>query len=150
MTIAKKKARRSNSESLEGSSPQPQPYVVPETAIRDLVSNLRIGEAHDAATCLLVIGEALKGLVRDKTETGELNLRLIKQMAAEEECRPIQRIIEGIVAALEHGAEGIYAACLTITRFLEFAFEYQPDQRGAERLYKNKLNKIRHATQGSN
>lgn len=148
MTIAKKKARRSNSESLEGSNPQP--YVVPETAIRDLVFNLRIGEAHDAATCLLVIGEALKGLVRDKTETGELNLRLIKQMAAEEKCRPIQRIIEAIVAALEHGAEGIYAACLTITRFLEFAFEYQPDQGGAERLYKNKLNKIRHATQGSN
>ena len=149
MTMAKKKkARSSNSESLEGSNQQP--YVVPETAIRDLVSNLRIGEAHDAATCLLVIGEALKGLVRDKTETGELNLRLIKQMAAEEKCRPIQRIIEAIIAVLEHGAEGIYAACLTITRFLEFAFEYQPDQRGAERLYKNKLNEIRHATQGSN
>ena len=148
MTIEKRKVRKSNSDSLAGSNPKP--YVVPETAIRDLVFNLRIGQAHDAATSLLVIEEALKGLVRDETETGELNLRLIKQMAAEEKCRPIRRLVTAILAALEHGAEGAYAACLTITRFLEFAFEYQPDHCGAERLYKNKLSKIRHATQSSN
>ena len=143
----KERSKRANSESLKEKNFEP--YVVPETTIRDLVFSLRIGEAHDAAMCLLVIGEAVKAIVKGKTKSREPNLRLIKQIAEEEKCRPIQRIIEAIIAALEHGAEGIYAACLTITRFLEFAFEYQPDQSGVERLYKNKLRTIKKASLSS-
>ena len=147
MIMTKKGSKKATGESLKEKSSHG--YVVPETTIRDLVVNLRIGEAHDAATCLLVIGEAVKAIVKGKTKSRELNLRLIKQIAEEEKCRPIQRIIEAIIAVLEHGAEGIYAACLTITRFLEFAFEYQPDQSGVERLYKNKLSTIKKASLSS-
>ncbi|MEK6407969.1 MAG: hypothetical protein AABN34_13490 [Acidobacteriota bacterium] len=111
--------------------------------------NLRIGEAHAAGMCLLVIGEAIKGIVEDKTESREIHVLLIKQIESEEGCRPIQCLIEAIIAAIGQGAEGIYATCLTITRFLEFAFEYQPDPSVAERLYKNALSKMRQATQSA-
>ena len=144
----KEQSRSASSKSL--TEKYPEGFLLPESEIEDLVLNLRIGEAHAAAMCLLVIGEAIKAIVQDKTESRETNVRLIKQMESEEECRPIQRIVEAIIVAIGQGAEGIYATCLTITRFLEFAFEYQPDQSGAERLYKNKLSKIRQATQTSN
>ncbi|MEK6287875.1 MAG: hypothetical protein AABO57_19320 [Acidobacteriota bacterium] len=143
----KEPSKRAISESLE--EKYSEPYVVPETTIRDLILNLRIGEAHDAALCLLVIGEAVKAIVKDKTKSRELNLRLIKQIADEEKCRPIDSIIEAIIAAIGQGAEGIYATSLTITRFLEFAFEYQPDPSEAERLYKNEFGKIKRAAQRS-
>ncbi|MEK6411051.1 MAG: hypothetical protein AABN34_29365 [Acidobacteriota bacterium] len=118
-------------------------YLLPESEIQELVFNLRIREAHAAAMCLLVIGEAIKAIVEDKTGSRETNVRLIKQIESEEGCRPIQCLIEAIIAAIGQGAEGIYATCLTITRFLEFAFEYPPDHSMASRLYKNKLSKIR-------
>ena len=102
-----------------------------------MVFNLRIGEVHAAAIWLLVIGEAIKAIVQDKTESRETIVRLLKQIESEEECRPIQRTVKAIIAAIEQGAEGIYAACLTITRFLEFAFEYPPDHSMASRLYLN-------------
>ena len=127
----------------------PKGLLLPESEIRELVFDLRIGEAHAAAIWLLVIGEAIEALVRDKTESRETIVRLIKQIESEEKCRPIQRVIKATIAAIEQGAEGIYAACLTITRFLEFAFEYPPDHSMALRLYKNKLSKIRQATQSS-
>jgi hypothetical protein len=143
MTIARKKARKSNSESLEGRDPQQ--YVVPESEIRELVGNLRIREAQRAAMCLLIVDNAARAIGEDKTESGELNLRLIKEMAAEEECRQIRRIIKAIIAAIGHGAEGIDAARLTITRFIEFAFENHPGSDSAEGPYNNKLRKIRRA-----
>ncbi|MEK6289324.1 MAG: hypothetical protein AABO57_26730 [Acidobacteriota bacterium] len=137
----KEPRRSASSKSLR--EKYPKGFVLPESEIQELVFNLRVGEAHAAAMWLLVIGEAVKAIVEDKTESRrETNVRLIKQIESEEGCRPIQCLIEAIIAAIEHGAEGIYAACLTITRFFEFAFEYPPDHSMASRLYKNKLSKI--------
>lgn len=127
----------------------PNGLLLPESEIQELVLNLRVGEAHAAGLCLLVIGEAVRAIVEDKTARRETNVRLIKKIENEEECRPIQRLIKAITDAIEQGAEGIYAACLTITRFLEFAFDYSPDHRVASRLYKNKLSKLRMGTQMS-
>jgi hypothetical protein len=143
----KEPCRSAKSKSLKEN--YPKGFLLPESEIQELVFNLRIGEAHDAGVCLLVIGEAIKAIVEDKTETRETNVRLITQMESEEECRPIQRIIKATIGAIEQGAEGIYAACLTITRFLEFAFDYPPDHSVASRLYKNKLSKLRRETQRS-
>lgn len=143
----KEQSKRANSESLKEKNFDP--YVVPETTIRDLVVNLRIGEAHDAAMCLLVIGEAVQAIVRGRTKSRELNLRLIRQLADGEQCRPVKRISEAIIVAIGQGAEGIHAIGLTITRFLEFAFEYQPDHGMASRLYKQKLSTIKRATRSS-
>jgi hypothetical protein len=139
MSEPRKQSKRATSASLR--EKYSQPYVVPEIAIRDLALNLRVGQAHDAAMCLLVIEEAVRS-IENKLESRELNLRLIERIAAEEQCRPIQRIVEAIIAAIGHSAEGTYASCLTITRFLEFAFGYQPDPSVAERLYKIELGKI--------
>ena len=145
MNTTKKRSKRATSDALK--KKYSQPYVVPENSIRDLALNLRVGEAHDAGMCLLVSGEAVRAIVEDNTDSRELNLRLIKRIVGGEECKPIQRMVEAINASIGQGAEGIYASCMTITRFLEFAFEYQPDPRVAERLYKNELSKIRRATQ---
>jgi hypothetical protein len=148
MSMTRKRSERATSQSLI--EKRSQPYIVPETAIRDLALNLRIGEAHDAAMCLLVIGEAIRAIVEDQTESRELNLRLIKRMVGAEECRPIQRIVEPMIAAIGQGAAGIYASCLTITRFLEFAYGYQPDPSVAERMYKNELSRLRRAKAAGN
>lgn len=137
-----RKNKRTTSLSLQEKS---QPYVVPETTIRDLALNLRVGQAHDAAMCLLIIEEAVRA-IESKTGNRELNLRLIERIITEEECRPIRRIVEAIITAVGQDAEGIYSSCLTITRFLEFTFGYQPDPTVAERLYKNELTKIRRRT----
>jgi hypothetical protein len=99
--------------------------------------------------CLLVIGEAVKSIVSNKTASRELNLRMIKQLARRDECRPIKPLVEAIVVALGQGAEGIYATSLTITRFLEFAFEFAPDQGTAERLYQESLRKLSQAPRRS-
>ncbi len=147
MIITKKGSKKATGESLKEKSSQG--YVVPEAELWDLAQNLRVREAHDAGMCLLVIGEAVKAIVKDKTDSGGLNLRVIKQVAVGEKCRPIQPIVEAIIAAIGQGAEGIYAACLTITRFLEFAFEYPPDPSVAERLYKNELRAIKKGTLSS-
>src|SRR6476660_4687627 len=125
-----------------------QPYVLPETAIRDLALNLRVGEAQDAAMFLLVIEEAVRA-IENKTDSRELNLRLIERIVTEEKCRPIHRIVEAIIAAIGQGTEGVYGSCLTITRFLEFAFGYQPAPNVAERLYKSELSKIRRRTKAA-
>ncbi len=138
------------SRSASSKSPRekyPRGFLLPESEIEELVFNLRIGEAHAASMRLLVIGEAVKAIVQDKTESRETNVRLIMQMESDEECRPIQRIVEAIIVAIGQGAEGIYATCLTITRFLEFVFGYEPDPSEAERLYKNELRKIKRGAQ---
>ncbi|MEK6284656.1 MAG: hypothetical protein AABO57_02840 [Acidobacteriota bacterium] len=72
-------------------------------------------------------------------------MRLIKEIAGEEECRHVRRIIRSIIAAVEHGADGVYAARLTITRFIELAFENRPDPDRAEGPYNQKLSKLRRA-----
>ncbi|MEK6304626.1 MAG: hypothetical protein AABO41_28415 [Acidobacteriota bacterium] len=123
----------------------PKGFVVPESEIRELAANMKIREAQDAALCLLVINEAAKaiGAAREQqADNGEVNLLLIKQIALEEKCRRIRRIIKAMIAAIERGAEGVLAARLTITCFIEFAFEYMPDPDIAARLYNGKLSKI--------
>ena len=122
-----------------------QPYVVPETAIRDLALNLRVGQAQDASMCLLIIEEAVRA-IENKTGARDLNFRLIEQIVSQEQCRPIQPIVQAILSSIGQGTEGIHASCLTITRFLEFAFGYQPDPNVAERRYKVELSKIRRGT----
>jgi len=145
MSTTRKRSETSISEAL--AETYNRSYVVPESAIRDLALNLRIGEARDAGMSLLIIGEALRAIAEDRTGSLELNLLIIKRMVAAEECRPIQRLVEAIVAAIGRGPRGTYASCLTITRFLEFAFEYLPNPSVAERMYKTELNRIRRATQ---
>lgn len=127
MNVARNKARKSISESLGGRNPQQ--YVVPESEIRDLAANLRIGQARDVGMCLLVINLAARTTGAGQGESAELSLRLIRQIAEEDKCRPIQRLIKAIIAAFAQGAEGRFRASLTITRFLEFAFEFVPDQK---------------------
>ena len=122
-------------------------FVLPENELRDLALGLPIRQAHKAALCLLIIDVAATAAAEDKTAAGELNLRLIRQMVEEEKCRPIQRLIKAIISAVvEQGAEGAYAARLTITRFLEVAFEYTPDRGTAQDLYDSKLSKLRRAS----
>ncbi|MEK6302499.1 MAG: hypothetical protein AABO41_17445 [Acidobacteriota bacterium] len=126
----------------------PDGLVVPESEIRELAHNLKTREAHDAAVCLLVIDEAAKAIDAphsERADNGGLNLLLIKQMAREQECRRVRRIIKAMIAAIEQGIEGVRAARLTTTCFIEFAFEYMPDREIAARLYHGKLSKIRQA-----
>lgn len=146
---------REGSKRASAKSPRrkyPNGFVVPESEIRELAHNLKIREAHDAALCLLVINEAAKAISSPRarrSDNGKLNLLLIRQLAREEKCRRIRQIIKAMIAAIEHGAEGVLAARLTITCFMEFAFEYMPDPDTAARLYNGKLSKIRQAAQSS-
>ena len=143
MSITKKGSKSASGKSLKRN--YPKGLVLPESEIGELAGSLRIREAQRAAMCLLIVDKAARAIGEDKTESGELNLRLIKEMAAEEECRQIRRIIKAIIAAIGHGAEGIDAAHLTITRFIELAFENHPGSDSAEGPYNNKLRKIRRA-----
>ena len=127
----------------------PKGIVVPESELRDLAVNLKIHEAQEAALCLLIIDQAARAIAAEESDNGELNLRLIKQMAGEEQCRRTRPIIKAMIAAIEQGAEGVVAARLTITCFMEFAFEYMPDPSRAARLYDGKLSKIRQAAKTS-
>lgn len=138
----KEQSTSARSKSLALRRKYPKGLLLPESEIQELVFNLRVGEALAAGMRLLVIEEAVKAIVED-AQGRETNVRLISKMEREEECRPIQRMIEAIILATEQGAEGRDAACLTITRFLEFAFGYPPDHGLASRLYTNKLRIIR-------
>jgi len=143
MSITKKARKSASSKSRKRN--YPKGLVLPEREIRDLAGNLRIREAQRAALCLLIVDKAARAISDGKAESGELNLRLIKEIAVEEKCRQIRRIITAIIAAIEHGGEGVFAARLTITRFIELAFENQPDPNMAEDQYNIKLRKLRRA-----
>lgn len=143
MSITKKASKSASSKSQERN--YRKGLVLPEREIRDLAGNLRLREAQRAAICLLIVKKAARAISEGKTESGDLNLRLIKEMAMEEKSRQIRRIITAIIAAIEHSAEGAFAARLTITRFIELAFETQPDPDMVEDQYNNKLRKIRRA-----
>lgn len=140
----KKRSKRATTKSSK--QKHPTRFVLPENEIQDLALNLPIREAHKAALCLLIIDLAAKAVEEERPASGELDLRLIRQMVEEEECRPIQRLIKAIIAAVEQGAEGASVARLTITRFLEFAFEYTPDRGMAEAVYDSRLSKISRAS----
>lgn len=143
MSIPKKGSKSARSKSLKRN--YPKGLVLPESEIRELAGNLRIREAQRAATCLLIVDRAARAIGKDETENDELNLRLIKEMVDEEQCKQIRRMIKAIHAAIGHGADGVDAARLTITRFIELAFENHPDPNRAEGSYNNKLRKIRRA-----
>jgi hypothetical protein len=143
LSITKKASKSASSKPRKRN--YPKGLVLPERELRDLAGNLRIREAQRGAICLLIVDKAARAISEGQTESGELNLRLIKEMAVEEKCRQIRRIITAIIAAIEHGAEGVHAARLTITRFIELAFENQPDPNVAGDQYNNKLRKIRRA-----
>lgn len=140
----KKRSKRATTKSTKRK--HPTRFVLPEKELRDLALNLPIREAHKAALCLLIIEIAAKAVEEESPASGELDLRLIRQLVAEENCRPIQRLIKAIIAAVEQGAEGACVARLTITRFLEVAFEYTPDRGMAQVVYDSRLSKLRRAS----
>lgn len=143
MSITKKARKSASSKSLKRN--YPRGLVLPEREIRDLAGNLRIREAQRAAMCLLIVDKAARAIGEDTTQSSELNLRLIKEVAGEENCRHVRPIVRSIIAAIEHDADGVYAARLTITRFIELAFENWPDPNRAEVPYNKKLSKLRRA-----
>ena len=139
--------KRASAKSQKGR--YPKRMVVAEREIRELAAHMKIREVRDAALCLLIIDEAARAIGAQERDAGKLNLRLIKQMAGEEKCTRVRRVIKAMIAAVEQGAEGVLAARLTITCFMDFAFEYVPGPGVAARLYKSKLSRIRQAAQSS-
>ncbi|HXG94049.1 MAG TPA: hypothetical protein VNN73_17025 [Blastocatellia bacterium] len=148
MNISQKKAHKANNPTSRKKKYAGR-FLLPEREIRDLAVNLRIRDARSAAICLMVVDKAIRAIGEGKEENGELVMRLVKQVADEKKCKPVRRIIRLIPAAVARGTEGISAACITITCFLEYAFGYLPDDKMAESLYRNKLNRLRRATQSS-
>ena len=51
---------------------------------------------------VLIIEEAVRS-IENKTESRELNLRLIERISAEEQCLPIQHIVNAIQHAVSKG-----------------------------------------------
>jgi len=143
MSIPKKGSKSARSKSLKRN--YRNGLVLPESEIRELAGNLRIREAQRAAMCLLIVDKAAREIGKERKKSDELNLRLIQEMAGEDDCKRIRRMIKAIIAAVGVGAEGIEAARLTITRFIELAFENHPDPEQAEGSYNNKLRRIRRA-----
>ncbi|MEK6304646.1 MAG: hypothetical protein AABO41_28515 [Acidobacteriota bacterium] len=122
MTVPRKVSRR-GSESLRRKNACQ--YVVPESEIHDFVGSLRILDITTHAARFQVVAELTSGAFEDKIDKlDQSSLRLIEQMAREDDSEQFRLIMKAINAGVRQGRHGINAAHLTASRTVELAFRW--------------------------
>jgi len=134
----KEGSKRASAKSLKGE--RIGPYVVPETAIRDLIGSLRIRDVETTAARLQVVADATHREIDSQVDRLDRSrLRLLKDVAGESTNKQYRRIMRAIIAGVGQGPPGIDAAHLTANYAVELAFRWTSDYFSALRQYRDKL-----------
>lgn len=133
----KEASKRSRTESPKVESPHP--YVVPESEIRDFVENLSIHDLNTVAARFQVVADLTSGALKGRIDRlKRSDLRLINQIAGEDDSNAYRRIMAAIVAGVGQGPHGVNAAHLTASRTVELAFTWSRDYFSALDRYRKK------------
>jgi chemotaxis regulatin CheY-phosphate phosphatase CheZ len=141
MSIAKKRTKKANNESLRKSL---EKYVVAETAMRDFIESLSIKDIDAAAARLQAIVDVTSEVIKKPIDhIATSDLQLIKRLTNESRNKYYKQIIQAVVAALEQGPQGVRAVHQTAARCVELAFRWTLEYFAAFDLYRDKLREIR-------
>jgi hypothetical protein len=140
----KEVTKRASSESPKGKNPHP--YVVPESEIRDFVESLGIHDLSSAAVRFQVIADLTSGARKGRVNRlKRTDLRLIEQIAAEDDSNAYCKIMSAIIDGVSQGAYGVNAAHLTASRAVELAFRWTREYFSALDRYRKRLRRMRPA-----
>jgi hypothetical protein len=120
------------------------PYVVPEGKIRDFVENLGIHDLNIVAVRFQVVADLTSGALEGRVDRlKRSDLRLIKQIADENDGEDYRQIMTAIIAGLGEGPNGVNAAHLTASLTVELAFRWAREYFSALDRYRDKLRRMR-------
>jgi hypothetical protein len=137
MTVPRK-ASRESSESPRGK--KACQYVIPESEIHEFVRSLGILDITTQAARFQVVADLTSNAFEDKIdELEQSSLRLIEQMAREDDSEQFHRIMRAINASVRQGRHGINAAHLTASRTVELAFRWTREYFSALSSYREGL-----------
>ncbi|HKS41817.1 MAG TPA: hypothetical protein VJX74_14475 [Blastocatellia bacterium] len=121
--------------------------VVTRQQLEDFIGNQTLYQAQATAKRFIVIAAAAQQIARGKNK--ELNWRLIRYVASEDDSAGCQQMMKAMLSAIVQGEEGIAAACLTTIHLLDFGFEYMTScNRGL--IYEDSLKRMMQATERRN
>ncbi|MEK6303583.1 MAG: hypothetical protein AABO41_23005 [Acidobacteriota bacterium] len=122
----------------------PHPYVVPESEIRKFVESHGIHDLNTVAVRFQVVADLTIGALQGRVERlKRSDLRLIKQIAGEDDGSGYRQIMGAIIAGLGQGAQGVNAAHLTASRAVELAFRWTHEYFSALDRYRKELRRMR-------
>ena len=114
-------------------------FVVTKQQLEDFLGNQTLYQAQATAKRFIVIADAARQIARG--ENKELNWRLIRFVAGEDESEGFQQMMKAMVSAIEQGEEGIRAARSTTMHMLDFGFEDLTSYR-RELIYEEGLTRM--------
>ena len=122
-------------------------FVVTKQQLEDFLGNQTLYQAQATAKRFIVIADAARQIARG--ENKELNWRLIRFVAGEDESAAYQLLMKAMISAIEQGEEGIKAVRSTTMHLLDFGFEYMTNC-GRELIYEEGLMRMWQAAERRN
>lgn len=119
-------------------------FVVPQKELEAFIGNQTLFQAQITAKRFIVIAEAARHIARG--EQFDLNLRLIRLVAGEDNGEDYQQVMRAMLRAIDRGEEGIKAACLTAIHVMDFGFECMTSY-GSESIYQEGLERLKQSTE---
>ncbi len=121
--------------------------VVTKQQLEDFIGNQTLYQAQATTKRFIVIADAAQQIARG--ENKELNWRLIRYVASEDDSSDYQRMMKAMLSAIEQGDEGIMAAWSTTMHLLDFGFEYMTSC-DREMIYEDSIKQMMQATERRN
>src|ERR1044072_94834 len=97
-------------------------FVITKQQLEEFIGNQTLVQAQATAKRFIVIADAARQIARG--ENKEMNWRLIRYVASEDDSAGCQQMMKAMLSAIAQGEEGIAAACLTTKHLLDVRFEY--------------------------
>ena len=114
-------------------------FVVSQKELEEFIGNQTLYQAQTTAKRFVIIAEAARRIARG--EQFDLNLRLIRLVAGEDQSADYQYVIKAMLRAIDCGEEGIKAVSLTALHVMDFGFECMTSY-GNEFIYKEGLERM--------
>ncbi len=122
-------------------------FVVAKKELEDFIGNQTLVQAQATAERFIVIADSARSIARG--EQVDLNWRLIRYVASEDDSADYQKIMRAMLEAIEQGEEGIMAVWSTTMHMLDFGFECMTScNRGL--IYEDSLERMMQATERRN
>ena len=119
-------------------------FVVSQKELEDFMGNRSLRQAQATAKRFDVIASAAYRIGRG--EEVDLNWKLIRFVASEDESADYQRVMRLMLRAIKQGEEGITAVRSTAMHVMDFGFEYMTSY-GSELIYEEGLESLKRATE---
>ena len=115
-------------------------FIVTKQELEDFIGNQTLRQAQSTAKRFAVIAEAARQIAEG--EEAEMNWKLIRFVASEDESTGYQRVMRVMLRAIKQGKEGIEAVRSTAMHVMDFGFDYMTSY-GNELIYEEGLERMK-------